>query len=67
MIAAPPMWITSRNPGGFAKMRGYPIKTRSNPLSYDPASAAQLWAVSAELTGVRYTALDPVPVAGGAL
>jgi NAD(P)-dependent dehydrogenase (short-subunit alcohol dehydrogenase family) len=44
-------------PGGFAKMRGYPIKTRSNPASYDPALAAQLWAVSEEQTGVSYAAL----------
>lgn len=45
-------------PGGFMETRGYPVKTRSNARSYDPAAAARLWAVSEELTGVRYAALD---------
>lgn len=33
---------------------GYPTRVRSNHRSYDIAAAARLWAVSEELTGVRY-------------
>jgi NAD(P)-dependent dehydrogenase (short-subunit alcohol dehydrogenase family) len=41
-------------PDGPGKWRGYPARQRSNALSYDPAVAARLWAVSEQLTGVRY-------------
>jgi hypothetical protein len=43
-------------PGGFMEVRGFPKKTRSSGSSYDQEKAAKLWAVSEELTGVRYAA-----------
>jgi NAD(P)-dependent dehydrogenase (short-subunit alcohol dehydrogenase family) len=41
-------------PGGWQEMRGYPTKVQSSARSHDAAVAARLWAVSEELTGVRY-------------
>jgi NAD(P)-dependent dehydrogenase (short-subunit alcohol dehydrogenase family) len=41
-------------PDGFMGQRGFPRKVRSNSRSHDRAVAARLWAVSEELTGVRY-------------
>lgn len=41
-------------PGGFQEMRGYPVVVKSNAESYDEQVARRLWAVSEELTGVRY-------------
>jgi NAD(P)-dependent dehydrogenase (short-subunit alcohol dehydrogenase family) len=41
-------------PGGWLELGGYPAKLRSSDRSYDPATAAKLWAVSEEMTGVRY-------------
>jgi NAD(P)-dependent dehydrogenase (short-subunit alcohol dehydrogenase family) len=44
-------------PGGFAESRGYPKKVESSARSRDPKAAARLWALSEEMTGVRYSAL----------
>ena len=41
-------------PDGFMGQRGFPKKVKSNARSYNEAVAARLWAVSEELTGVRY-------------
>jgi NAD(P)-dependent dehydrogenase (short-subunit alcohol dehydrogenase family) len=41
-------------PGGLRGMRGYPQKAESNERSHDEAAARQLWAVSEELTQVKY-------------
>ncbi len=41
-------------PNGFAEARGYPKRVHSTALSHDQAVAERLWAVSGELTGVRY-------------
>lgn len=41
-------------PGGILNMRGAPEMQESNDRSYDENLAAQLWDVSAELTGVSY-------------
>ncbi len=41
-------------PGGFLGQRGYPKKAKSNAASYDRTTAARLWQVSEELTGVMY-------------
>jgi NAD(P)-dependent dehydrogenase (short-subunit alcohol dehydrogenase family) len=41
-------------PTGLGGMRGYPAKARSNAKSYDQAQAGRLWAISEELTGVKY-------------
>jgi NAD(P)-dependent dehydrogenase (short-subunit alcohol dehydrogenase family) len=41
-------------PRRWQGLRGYPAQERSNGRSYDTAVAARLWAVSEELTGVRY-------------
>jgi protochlorophyllide reductase len=46
-------------PGGFAGMRGYPKVDRSARKEYDRATAARLWEVSEELTGVKYEVLRP--------
>ena len=41
-------------PGGFQNMRGHPEEQRSSERSYDEETAAHLWDVSEELTGVTY-------------
>ena len=41
-------------PKGFMELAGYPILVESNDASHNLADARQLWAVSEELTGVRY-------------
>lgn len=41
-------------PSGFAEMRGYAVKVKSNALSHDPEAASKLWDLSEELTGVSY-------------
>jgi NAD(P)-dependent dehydrogenase (short-subunit alcohol dehydrogenase family) len=41
-------------PDGWLGQRGFPKKVRSSPASYDQATAAQLWRVSEELTGIIY-------------
>lgn len=41
-------------PDGRGEMRGYPTKVQSSDRSHDTALAGKLWAVSEELTGVRY-------------
>ena len=45
-------------PEGFLELAGSPKQVRSSNRSHDRAVAARLWAVSEELTGVRYTALE---------
>jgi NAD(P)-dependent dehydrogenase (short-subunit alcohol dehydrogenase family) len=45
-------------PGGPMQMWGYPIKVEPAAIAKDPELAAQLWAVSQRLTGVRYEALS---------
>lgn len=42
-------------PDGFREMRGYPVEVRAEAQAYDETLAAQLWQVSEELTGVRYS------------
>jgi NAD(P)-dependent dehydrogenase (short-subunit alcohol dehydrogenase family) len=41
-------------PGGFGHVRGYPTTARSNGRSHDAHVQQRLWAVSEELTGVKY-------------
>jgi NAD(P)-dependent dehydrogenase (short-subunit alcohol dehydrogenase family) len=41
-------------PTGMGGTRGYPEKVRSTPPSYDQVAARRLWAISEELTGVKY-------------
>lgn len=41
-------------PHALGGWRGYPIKVKSNKLSYDEAIAARLWQVSEELTGINF-------------
>jgi NAD(P)-dependent dehydrogenase (short-subunit alcohol dehydrogenase family) len=45
-------------PGSFMGMRGYPVKTHSSPASHDPETAARLWSVSEQMTGVHYDRLS---------
>ncbi|MGH7819102.1 MAG: oxidoreductase, partial [Candidatus Binatia bacterium] len=46
-------------PDGFGEAWGHPKKVGSNARSRDVEAAKRLWAVSGELTGVRYDALAP--------
>jgi NAD(P)-dependent dehydrogenase (short-subunit alcohol dehydrogenase family) len=46
-------------PGGPLQFTGYPVPVGSSARSRDEAVAARLWAVSEELTGVRYGTLTP--------
>lgn len=41
-------------PGGMFEQRGYPTLVGCTPAARDEIAAARLWAVSEELTGVRY-------------
>ena len=41
-------------PDGFLEMRGFPKLTRAAGIAYDQELAANLWAVSEELTGVTW-------------
>lgn len=41
-------------PHALGGWRGYPVKVKSNKLSYDEAIAARLWDVSEELTGIKF-------------
>jgi NAD(P)-dependent dehydrogenase (short-subunit alcohol dehydrogenase family) len=41
-------------PDGFREMRGYPVEVRAEPPASDENTAAFLWEVSEEATGVRY-------------
>lgn len=45
-------------PGGFGQLRGHPVAVDRSDRAKDPATAARLWEVSAELTGVGYEALS---------
>ena len=45
-------------PAGFREMFGHPVEVRPAPRGEDVATAQRLWAVSEQLTGVRYDALD---------
>lgn len=46
-------------PGGLAEARGYPVVVPSSAQSHDSALQARLWAVSEDLTGVRFAGLAP--------
>jgi NAD(P)-dependent dehydrogenase (short-subunit alcohol dehydrogenase family) len=51
-------------PRGWLGLKGYPTRVQSSAASHDTQAAARLWAVSEELTGVRYpdiTAAHPTP------
>lgn len=41
-------------PGSLGEMRGAPVKVGSNRRSRDPEAGRKLWALSEQLTGVRY-------------
>jgi NAD(P)-dependent dehydrogenase (short-subunit alcohol dehydrogenase family) len=45
-------------PDGFMEQRGYPVLVPSNNASHNGEDARKLWAVSEELTGVRFEQLD---------
>jgi hypothetical protein len=45
-------------PRDFFGSWGPPMKVQSNARSHDAEAAARLWEVSAELTGVRFAALE---------
>lgn len=41
-------------PAGLLGQQGFPVQAKSSARSHDQAVAARLWAVSEELTGVKY-------------
>jgi NAD(P)-dependent dehydrogenase (short-subunit alcohol dehydrogenase family) len=41
-------------PGGFLRLVGPPVIEKSSKRSYDEMTAAKLWQVSEQLTGIRY-------------
>jgi NAD(P)-dependent dehydrogenase (short-subunit alcohol dehydrogenase family) len=41
-------------PGGIGESRGHPRMVTSSPLSYDVTTQRRLWAVSEDLTGVKF-------------
>ncbi|MBS0010228.1 MAG: SDR family NAD(P)-dependent oxidoreductase [Bacteroidales bacterium] len=41
-------------PSGFAEMKGYPVRVKSNGKTHDREAARKLWEVSEELTGMTY-------------
>jgi hypothetical protein len=41
-------------PSGFRELIGHPVLVRSNRKSHDVAVQQRLWAVSEELTGVKF-------------
>lgn len=43
----------------FLGMRGYPTEVRASQPAYDDAARDRFWNVSADLTGVQYSALQP--------
>ena len=45
-------------PDGFAETRGYPVLVDRSDRAKDAATAARLWEVSTQLTGVDYAALE---------
>lgn len=47
-------------PSGFHELRGDPVEVRAVPAAYDVPTALRLWALSEELTGVRFP-LPPAP------
>ena len=42
-------------PGGLAEMRGCPRRVSSNDRSHDPDLAQELWSISEQLTGVKFS------------
>jgi len=45
-------------PSALMGARGYPIKAESSPASHDLETAARLWRISKELTGVDYAVME---------
>ena len=45
-------------PDGFMELKGKPVEVKAKPQALDQVSAARLWSVSENSTGVRYSALD---------
>lgn len=43
-------------PGGLKELGGHPRKVEARPEAHDPVLAAKLWALSEQLTGIRYLA-----------
>ena len=46
-------------PAGFQEMRGEPVEVQAVPEARDPEIGRRLWAVSEELTGVRFGLPEP--------
>ncbi|MBN1120811.1 MAG: SDR family NAD(P)-dependent oxidoreductase [Anaerolineae bacterium] len=51
-------------PSRMLEMHGYPKQVESSAASHNIDDARKLWALSEELTGVRFTIFEPEPVSG---
>jgi hypothetical protein len=45
-------------PGGIAELRGNPVEVQPKPHALDPVSAARLWHISEQMTGVEYVGVS---------
>lgn len=51
-------------PHGLWEIFGFPKKGKSSPRALEPETARRLWEVSEDLTGIRYSMLEPARIAG---
>jgi NAD(P)-dependent dehydrogenase (short-subunit alcohol dehydrogenase family) len=45
-------------PGGIGELRGNPVEVQPKPQALDPVSAARLWHISEQMTGVEYVGVS---------
>jgi NAD(P)-dependent dehydrogenase (short-subunit alcohol dehydrogenase family) len=45
-------------PDGFAELKGHPVEVQPKPQALDAASAARLWHISEQMTGVEYVGVS---------
>jgi NAD(P)-dependent dehydrogenase (short-subunit alcohol dehydrogenase family) len=45
-------------PDGIAEIKGNPVETKPKPHALDPVSAARLWHISEQMTGVEYVGVS---------
>ena len=45
-------------PDGIAEIKGYPVEVKPKPQALDPVSAARLWHISEQMTGVEYVGVS---------
>lgn len=45
-------------PDGLAEIKGYPVEVQPKPHALDPVSAARLWHISEQMTGIEYVGVS---------